>query len=183
MLHEKVTIESYDGKSHQDLLINFVFSFGKYPRGRFLRSVGLEHRKPVISRLTNYLEQALSAYNYTGIVEPVILYVIKDMHGKVVDPKYVIELLESTRRYEKLIFPPHLRHFGQSSVGRKRRYSRCLRRPKTTSEKRLAVQVEEFEPTIRGPRSVKGLPCAWDDVPRDIERNWKSQRKTRHQYK
>ncbi len=52
------------------------------------------------------------------------------------------------------------------------------RRPRTAGEMRAAGAVEDRE-FIRGARSLRNIPHAWDDVHACVERCWKSQRKTR----
>ena len=54
-------------------------------------------------------------------------------------------------------------------------YYRC---PQTMNETRSAASVEDRE-FIRGARSLRSLPNAWDDIPASRERCWKAQRRSR----
>jgi hypothetical protein len=62
------------------------------------------------------------------------------------------------------------------------RYTAYFRHPKTSNEMRqyVATSVNELEIPInvRGRRSAKCLPNAWDDIFRSDTRNWKAYRKT-----
>lgn len=68
-------------------------------------------------------------------------------------------------------------------TGRRKRYSRWLRRPKTIAAIRssLSVVKEDGEPDFRGnrKRGWSTLPTNWDDIYRDSyrDRSWKSFRK------
>jgi hypothetical protein len=58
-----------------------------------------------------------------------------------------------------------------------------FRCPRTTQERRWAVQVDEDEPPIRCARNNRNLPNAWDDFYGHSDRSWKTQSKRRHQWK
>jgi hypothetical protein len=64
------------------------------------------------------------------------------------------------------------------------RYGRnYYRRPGTQALRRQAYWIaEEGEPVPRGARGIRGLPTAWDDVPRRAwrERSWKRYRDTQY---
>lgn len=66
--------------------------------------------------------------------------------------------------------------------GTSRRVRGCFfRRPGTTAERRLAAGTlrEDGEPGPRPARNPRNLVNAWDDVPRHVERGWKSQHRGR----
>jgi hypothetical protein len=53
------------------------------------------------------------------------------------------------------------------------------RRPKTTQERRRNQLDREYGRLYRGRRSLHTLVDAWDDLPRNTQRNWKRFRKTK----
>lgn len=71
------------------------------------------------------------------------------------------------------------RGFPVPGTGRRTAHCSYMRYPKTQRDRRWGVAVsDEGEPPIRGPRTAKGLPTAWDDQPRNKERGWKRHRAT-----
>lgn len=174
MLYEKITIERSDGYKYQDLLINFVLSFGKRPRNRFIYSV----RMDFLAQSHNRCEVDRNPHYYGGPVSE-FFYTMRDFHGKKIDPAYVIHLLSDSKKHSHLVEP--ITH--RFSMSRKRRRYRVYRRPRTTQERRWAVVVDELEPHIRGARKPSSIPDCYDDIARNLETGWKACRKTRHQYK
>ena len=47
-------------------------------------------------------------------------------------------------------------------------------------EVRVGDEVREFHVRIRGKRSARMLPEAWDDLPRGKQRSWKVHRRTQY---
>jgi len=61
-------------------------------------------------------------------------------------------------------------------TGRNRHgYSKYFRKIKTTQERRMFFKYKKY---CRGKRSYRMLPDSWDDILRNIEKNWKKYRKT-----
>jgi hypothetical protein len=70
-------------------------------------------------------------------------------------------------------------------TGRRRRF-RYMRHPRTTNERRAYFhdEISEYQIRVRGRRTSKNLPEAWDDMLRSDtynHKNWKHHR--RHQWK
>lgn len=189
MLNEIVTLEHIDGRVRQDLLINIVLSFNDRSITRFYYAVGKYHS--VVTQFNSGCGYFLFFGDHNNFTEDTrYLYVIRDAHGKVVDPDYVVYLLSLSSKHRVLVsrsnrFSGHWRTLTGGHPGKKRRrgYSRSYRRVRTTQERRWAVQVDDMEPEIRSKRKGYSLPDSWDDICRHNERNWKSQGKSRHQYK
>lgn len=55
---------------------------------------------------------------------------------------------------------------------------RFHRRFRTFNERKLNIRIED-DPPARAKRCDRNLPSWWDDLPRCVQRCWKSQRKTR----
>jgi len=69
-------------------------------------------------------------------------------------------------------------------TGRKRSCYGGHRRIRTFQEGKMWFDVDpEYNIRGRAGRSKANLPDTWDDYYRHTEKNWKSQRKTKHQYK
>jgi hypothetical protein len=82
-------------------------------------------------------------------------------------------------RYERYKSSWSYRYYWPTGYKRNWRKGGGYHRMKTTQERRMACS-EEHAPFVRGKRTARSLPNAWDDHWRDIQFNWKKTRKTQY---
>ena len=99
-------------------------------------------------------------------------FMLRDEEGNIVE---VWELQSAVRKEE--LDENRYRYYSSGAKGSRSRYYRSPRRMRAFKEA-CGVFKEEGEPKIRTARNQNVIRPTFDNEPRTLERNWKSQRKT-----
>lgn len=122
-------------------------------------------------------------------------YMVKDEKDRTIDLRnYAKELYKfDYAAYDKKVRAENREKYHVRFEEREARWERvrklyegkgywgCYRQVSTTQEKRITC-IDEHKPYIRGKRSFRSLPSAYDDISFVREKNWKSRTKHRKQW-
>jgi len=158
---------------------------------RFIEAVMTGPRDSLRNRLYRYAYSV----NARTKVYTALGYLVKDENGKTIDLRnYADEVFAfDLAKHYKELNRKRDEEFEEWLKARKnlwdikdklyegKFYWSYYRRFRTTQERRYS-RSDEHKPYIRGRRSFRSLPNAWDDIGHDREKTWKARTKVKRQW-